>query len=84
LANGDDVYIVSQSDIVLVELANTAPADQGIDLVKSNVSFTLGDNLENLTLIGNSNIRGTGNALNTWFLATVKTIFCGGWAGRTR
>ncbi|PCH72121.1 MAG: hypothetical protein COC12_06730 [Rhodobacteraceae bacterium] len=56
---GDDTYIVSASDISLVELA-----DEGIDLVKSNVSFTLGDNIENLTLIGNSNIRGTGNALN--------------------
>lgn len=61
---GDDVYIISQSDIVLKELASTEFVDQGIDLVKSKVNFTLSDNIENLTLIGNNNIRGTGNELN--------------------
>ncbi len=42
--------------------ANEAGA--GIDLVNSSVTFTLGANVENLTLTGVGNIGGTGNTLN--------------------
>ncbi|QXH62306.1 beta strand repeat-containing protein [Pseudomonas azerbaijanorientalis] len=59
---GDDTYIVDALD-TLVELAN-----QGIDVVQSEISYTLGDNLENLILTGNSSINGTGNALNNTFV----------------
>ncbi|MDZ8082174.1 MAG: putative Ig domain-containing protein [Nostoc sp. DcaGUA01] len=56
---GDDIYTVdSLSDKV------TEGLNAGIDLVKSAVTFVLGDNLENLTLTGSKVINGTGNSLN--------------------
>lgn len=54
---GNDRYLVTAGD-VLVEFAG-----QGIDLVQSATSWTLGAHLENLTLLGNAPINGTGNAL---------------------
>ncbi len=53
---GDDTYIVDRTDIDLLE--NVA---EGIDTVQSAVGFKLGDNFENLTLLGDGNIRGIGN-----------------------
>ena len=55
---GDDTYIVDNSGDVVIEKAN-----EGIDTVESSVSYTLGNNVENLTLTGSANINGTGNAL---------------------
>ena len=59
--NGNDTYIVNHYNDKVIEYAN-----QGIDLVKSSVSFSLkanGQNVENLTLTGTSSINGTGNGL---------------------
>ena len=61
-ATGHDTYIVGTGDTV-VEAANA-----GTDLVRSSVSFTLSDNVENLTLTGTGAINGTGNSLNNTFL----------------
>ncbi|MFP6849674.1 MAG: hypothetical protein VCA57_13325 [Pseudomonas sp.] len=57
---GNDTYIVDDLDERVIEALN-----EGIDTVKSSVSFTLGANLENLTLTGSAqdNLSGTGNAL---------------------
>jgi Ca2+-binding RTX toxin-like protein len=55
---GNDTYVVGAGDTV-VEAAN-----EGTDLVQSSVSWTLGANLENLTLTGTGAINGTGNSLN--------------------
>lgn len=56
---GNDTYSVDNTDDVVTEAAN-----QGTDTVNASVSFTLGANVENLTLTGTSNLTGTGNALN--------------------
>ena len=55
---GDDTYIVDSSSDSIIEKVN-----EGIDAVKSSVSWTLGANLENLTLSGTNNLSGTGNGL---------------------
>ncbi|MBC1236717.1 putative Ig domain-containing protein [Nostoc sp. 2RC] len=56
---GDDIYIVDSANDVVIEGSNA-----GTDLVKSAVTFVLGNNLENLTLTGSKVINGTGNSLN--------------------
>src|SRR6185436_10733278 len=56
---GDDTYVVQNTGDSVVENAN-----EGTDLVQSSVSFTLGANVENLTLTGTSAINGTGNSLS--------------------
>lgn len=54
----DDVYVVDNVGDTVVEAASA-----GTDTVQSSIDYTLGDNLENLTLTGAA-IFGTGNALN--------------------
>lgn len=56
--NGDDVYVVRSASDVIVEGANG-----GTDLVRSWIDYTLGDNVENLSLEGFAHT-GTGNALD--------------------
>lgn len=53
---GDDTYVVDDGADQVVELA-----EQGVDTVRSSVSFTLGTHLENLILVGDEAISGTGN-----------------------
>ncbi|MDE1152419.1 MAG: hypothetical protein PW788_07775 [Micavibrio sp.] len=55
---GDDSYTVDDSGDVITELANG-----GTDSVFAGADYTLGANLENLTLTGTGNINGTGNEL---------------------
>ena len=56
---GNDTYFVDNIGDMTIEAFN-----EGIDTVQSSITWTLADNLENLTLIGNSAINGTGNALD--------------------
>lgn len=57
---GDDTYIVSQVGDSVIE-----KTDEGTDTVKASVTYSLAAraNVENLTLTGTANIKGTGNAL---------------------
>src|SRR5262245_29532715 len=55
---GNDTYIVQNATDTVVEGLNA-----GMDLVQSAVNFTLGANVEHLTLTGTDHIAGTGNAL---------------------
>lgn len=54
---GDDTYIINDLDVI-AELLN-----EGTDTVVSSVAYTLGANLENLTLSGTRALNGTGNEL---------------------
>lgn len=54
---GNDTYVVSTGDTVVEQTT------QGLDRVQSDVTWTLGTNLEVLTLTGTANINGTGNTL---------------------
>ncbi len=55
---GDDVYIVDNIKDREVECA-----DEGIDTVRSSVSYALGGDVEHLELTGTGSINGTGNTL---------------------
>jgi len=55
---GDDIYDVDSTGDRAQEAAN-----EGYDRVRASVSFTLGANLEELSLTGTAAINGTGNAL---------------------
>ncbi|MGX4640269.1 beta strand repeat-containing protein [Massilia sp. SYSU DXS3249] len=54
---GNDTYVVDNAGDRVVE-----NVDEGVDTVNASVSYTLSDNVENLTLTGGSS--GTGNALD--------------------
>jgi Ca2+-binding RTX toxin-like protein len=54
---GNDTFFVSSTDVALFENGGS-----GTDLVYSSVSWTLGANFENLTLIGNAGINARGNS----------------------
>jgi trimeric autotransporter adhesin len=67
---GNDIYIVDDAGDTATE-SLTIVQGGGIDLVRSSTAFfTLGENIENLTLIGNQAVAGYGNALNNLMTAT--------------
>ncbi|MFN9600746.1 MAG: choice-of-anchor I family protein [Dolichospermum sp.] len=71
---GNDTYIVDTSTDTIIENLN-----EGTDNVISSVTYTLGDNLENLTLNGTTAINGTGNSLNNTITGnTANNILDGG------
>jgi Ca2+-binding RTX toxin-like protein len=56
--DGNDTYVVDNDSDIVVESASA-----GTDLVQSSVTYTLGSDVENLTLLGSAAINGIGNAL---------------------
>ncbi|KQN59132.1 hypothetical protein ASF02_19915 [Pseudomonas sp. Leaf58] len=73
---GDDLYVVDSTGDQISELAN-----EGNDSVRASVNYTLGSNVENLTLTGTANLDGTGNAGNNQVLGNAGNNTLRGEAG---
>ncbi len=72
--DGADTYVVDNLGDKVIEKTG-----EGTDIVNSSVNFTLGANVDNLTLTGFLNINGTGNAdANTLTGNIGKNILYGG------
>jgi|CXWL01.1.fsa_nt_gi Ca2+-binding RTX toxin-like protein len=70
---GNDTYVVGTGDTVVEQLA------EGTDTVQSALTYTLGANLENLTLTGALAITGTGNSLNNTLIGnSAANVLAGG------
>ena len=73
---GNDTYVVDSAGDVVTE-----GSDQGTDTVQASVSYTLGGNVENLTLTGTGNINATGNTLNNTLTGNAGNNMLNGGAG---
>jgi Ca2+-binding RTX toxin-like protein len=73
---GNDTYVVGTGDTV------TEAASAGTDTVQSAVTWTLGANLENLTLTGTTAINGTGNTLDNVLTGNSAANILTGGAGK--
>ena len=74
-AGNDTYYVDSAGDIV------TESASAGTDTVLSSITYTLGANVENLTLTGTANINGTGNTLANILIGNSGNNILNGGAG---
>jgi Ca2+-binding RTX toxin-like protein len=73
---GNDVYIVDNAGDVVSEGSGS-----GTDRVQSAISYTLGANVENLTLSGSAATNGTGNTLNNVLVGNTAANVLKGGAG---
>jgi Ca2+-binding RTX toxin-like protein len=84
---GNDTYIVHSQQQTIAEFSN-----EGTDTVKSTVSYTLGENLENLTLVSpplrfdyednaitSAPLNGTGNGLDNLIIGSGDDNVRSGW-----
>jgi len=75
---GDDTYIV---DNINDKADETSVGSSGIDTVLSTVNYTIGNNIENLNLVGVANLDGTGNAADNKIFANYGNNVINGLAG---
>ena len=73
---GDDVYIVDNTGDIVTEASSA-----GTDLIQSSISYSLTSNVENLTLIGESAINGTGNTLDNTLVGNIANNILSGGSG---
>ena len=75
---GNDIYIVDNVGDKVYEtttVGGTTNAD-GIDTVRSSVSYALGSFVEKLMLTGSGTINGTGNSLANSLTGTLAPLAC--------
>jgi Ca2+-binding RTX toxin-like protein len=75
-ADGDDTYVVDH-----VAETVTEAAEEGTDIIETDVAFALPANVERLTLTGSGSISGTGNALANVLTGNSKSNVLDGRAG---
>lgn len=73
---GNDRYVMSSNKDSVFELA-----DEGIDTISIGLSFTLPQEVENLTLIGKAKINGNGNELNNILIGNAQSNKLKGFGG---
>lgn len=73
---GNDTYVADNQSDTVVEVAG-----EGTDTVWSSVSYTLGDNIENLVLTGSITINATGNGLSNALTGNIGDNFLDGGTG---
>jgi len=73
---GNDTYIVQNSNTVITENFG-----EGTDTVQTNINYTLGSELENLTLTGSDNLSGTANNLNNYITGNAGNNLLNGFNG---
>ncbi|NTU41692.1 MAG: calcium-binding protein [Nitrospirales bacterium] len=73
---GNDTYIVDNAGDIVTEASGA-----GTDTVKSAITYTLGANVENLTLTGSADRNGTGNNLNNIITGNSGSNILSGGAG---
>jgi Ca2+-binding RTX toxin-like protein len=75
---GNDTYVVDSLTDVVSELTTVSTE---IDTVQAFVNWTLGTNLENLTLAGSAPINGTGNTLGNTITGNIGANILSGLTG---
>jgi Ca2+-binding RTX toxin-like protein len=73
--DNDTYFVDSAGDVVRED------SGQGTDTVISSLGYTLGANLENLTLTGTSALHGTGNSLRNQVIGNSSHNILQGWQG---
>jgi Ca2+-binding RTX toxin-like protein len=73
---GDDIYVIDNVGDVVQEREG-----EGMDLVRSSVSYTLSRTVENLTLLGGADLTGNGNSLANTLRGNVYANLLAGWDG---
>ena len=74
---GNDVYYVDNTGDRVVEAAGG-----GVDTVRASITYTLGAEVENLTLVGSRQINAIGNALNNTLIGNDRPNVLLGHGGR--
>lgn len=73
---GNDTYVIDDAGDSITELAG-----EGTDTVRTQMTYTLGTNLENLVLTGSADVDGTGNTLVNTITGTSGSNTLDGGAG---
>ncbi|MBH0203087.1 MAG: hypothetical protein HP496_12540 [Nitrospira sp.] len=77
--SGNDTYVVDVAGDAVSESAS-----EGMDTVQSSISYTLGANVEHLTLTGTAHINGTGNSASNIVIGNSGNNVLDGGSGNDR